>query len=81
MQYTLAPPDGGADVTDFEEIRSLYADSCRAAAAQRDFGGGDEGEGAGSVGAVPEIELVWRLANQSLLADLMQQLQVGSIYI
>ena len=79
MQYAVVPPAGGAQVTELADIRALFAEccpgglvGCKAAAAVEQ----GAGEGGGREGKrVPNAELVWRLANQSLLAGLMQELQ------
>ena len=84
MKYAVVPPDGGAQVTELDGIRALFAECCpagradggKAATAAEPVAGGEGAGGAGGAGARPSnAELVWRLANQSLLAGLMQELQ------
>ncbi len=79
MKYAVVPPDGGKQVTELDGIRALFAECCPAgadggnAAAAAEPGGE---AGTGGAGVRPSnAELVWRLANQSLLAGLMQELQ------
>jgi len=78
MQYAVVPPAGGAQVTELAAIRALFAeccpgglDGCKVTVAA-ELGAG---EGGGEGKRVANAELVWRLANQSLLAGLMQELQ------
>ena len=75
MTYTVVPPQGGEAISDVEGIRSIYAASagtdpgaCRGRG--KDSMGTGGGQGAGSA----NVDLVWRMANQSLLAGIAQPL-------
>jgi len=78
MQYKVVPPSGGAAVTDVEEIRRIFA-ACCPPCADAEAGTEEGREGTGGKmergEQVGKVHLAWRLANQSLLAGLMQQLQ------
>ena len=73
MTYTVVPPQGGEAISDIEGIRSIYAASAAtdpSACRGKDSMGTAGGQGAGSA----NVELVWRMANQSLLAGIAQPL-------
>ena len=77
MQYKVVPPSGGAAVTDVDEIRKIFAACCPPGAdAEAESEEGREGKGDKERGeggeADGKVHLVWRLANQSLLAGLMR---------
>jgi hypothetical protein len=73
MKYSVVPLSGGTEVTDVDSIRRLYAECCPGCASAA-LGAGGSGAG-GAEKEVEDVELLFRLANQSLLAGLMQQLQ------
>ncbi len=77
-RYRRVPPGGGPALTSPEDIAALYrrlfpADP--AAPAGGGSGGGGEDAGGGGGGAGGQHGVLWRLGNQSILADVMEELQ------